>query len=80
MKDLKRQLHAERKRAEKLQEKFQEVLTDSKHNKSMLYMYTVISKKKFPLLLGPSHRTTPLIRPLPSYHPSYQAIFQIHLR
>ena len=36
MKDLKRQLHAERKRAEKLQEKFQEVLTDSKHNKSML--------------------------------------------
>jgi hypothetical protein len=29
MKDLKRQLHAERKRAEKLQEKFQEVLTDN---------------------------------------------------
>ncbi|KAL5014592.1 hypothetical protein ScPMuIL_008862 [Solemya velum] len=35
LKDLKRQLHAERKRAEKLQEKLQEVLSDSKNNKSM---------------------------------------------
>lgn len=34
LKDLKRQLHAERKRAEKLQERLQEVLTDTK-NKSM---------------------------------------------
>ena len=33
LKDLKRQLHAERKRAEKLQERLQEVLSDSK-NKS----------------------------------------------
>lgn len=34
LKDLKRQLHAERKRAEKLQERLQEVLSDTK-NKSM---------------------------------------------
>ncbi|XP_063436616.1 GRIP1-associated protein 1-like isoform X2 [Mytilus trossulus] len=35
LKDLKRQLHAERKRGEKLQDKLQEVLTDTKHNKSV---------------------------------------------
>ncbi|XP_050411928.1 GRIP1-associated protein 1 [Patella vulgata] len=35
IKDLKRQLHAERKRTEKLQERLQEVLTDSKDRQSM---------------------------------------------
>lgn len=35
LRDLKKQLHAERKRAEKLQEKLQEVLIDGKHNKSV---------------------------------------------
>ncbi|KAK3587541.1 hypothetical protein CHS0354_004828 [Potamilus streckersoni] len=35
LKDLKKQLHAERKRAEKLQEKLQEVLSDSKNSRGM---------------------------------------------
>ena len=53
MKDLKRQLHSERKRAEKLQEKLQEVLTDTKHTKSKehqnsdTYCTTCSDKRKF---------------------------------
>ncbi|KAK3102118.1 hypothetical protein FSP39_008912 [Pinctada imbricata] len=41
IKDLKRQVHAERKRAEKLQDKLQEVLTENHHNKSIEDLFAV---------------------------------------